>query len=196
MVDWEGRRTAAVRIAALRCAAASATLCLTAAAPPPPGLPHLKSNPEMGKAEAACRPNEPGPALIITAIGLKDRKGWLKAEIYPANDDDFLQDDKILVAEHKLFRRTEISVPQTGPAELCVRVPGPGRYAVSLLHDRDENHKFNALVDGVGFASNPTLGWSQPKAAQCIVNAGAGLTRLGIVLNYHRGLFGFGPLKR
>jgi uncharacterized protein (DUF2141 family) len=150
----------------------------------------------MGKAEAACRKDEPGPALIVTPVGLKDRKGWLKAEVYPPNDDDFLQDDKILVAESKLFRRTEISIPESGTPELCLRIPGPGRYAVSLLHDRDETHKFNLLDDGVGFASNPTLGWSKPKAAQSIVTAGPGITRLSIVLNYHRGLFGFGPLKR
>jgi len=164
-----------------------------------PGLlgaapPHLKSSPEMGKAEGACRQDEPGPAFIIVPRGLKDRSGWLKAEVYPADDSDFLQDDKILVAERKTFRRTEIDLPANGPIELCVRVPAPGVYAISLLHDRDRNHKFNLSGDGVGFSGNPRLGWSKPKAASARILAGAGLTRVDIVLNYRRGLFSIGPI--
>jgi uncharacterized protein (DUF2141 family) len=196
MVDNRARRRAAPAIAPYRWAAALPLLWFApASAAPPPAIPHLKSSPDMGKAEGACRKDEPGPALIITAVGLKDRKGWLKVEVYPDNDQDFLQDDKILVAEGKTFRRTEIDIPDHGPAELCVRVPAPGRYTLSLLHDRDRNHKFNLLVDGIGFAGNPKLGWSRPKASQSEVVAGPGLTRLEIRLNYYRGLFSFGPVK-
>ena len=156
--------------------------------------PHLKSSPDMGKAEGACRKDEAGPAFIVVPRGLKDRIGWLKAEVYPAVDSDFLQDDKILIAERKTFRRTEIDVPAGGPIELCVRVPAPGEYAISLLHDRDRNHKFNLSGDGVGFSGNPKLGWSKPKAASARVLAGAGLTRVDIVLNYRRGLFSIAPI--
>lgn len=177
------------------CVLMIAWLAVAASSPLPQGVPRLKSSPDMGKAEGACRRNESGPALVILATGLRDRRGWLKVEVYPPNDEDFLQDDKILVAEGKVFRRTEIAVPQSGTAELCVRVPAPGPYAVSLLHDRDQNHKFNPLVDGVGFAGNPTLGWSKPKAAKSEVVAGAGITRLEILLNYHRGWLSFGPVK-
>ena len=63
-----------------------------------------------------------------------------------------------------------------------------------LLHDRDKNHKFGWREDGVGFAGNPKLGWSKPKARDADVVAGDGLTRLSIVLNYHHGL-GMAPLK-
>ena len=100
----------------------------------------------------------------------------------------------ILIAERKTFRRTEIDVPAGGPIELCVRVPAPGEYAISLLHDRDRNHKFNLSGDGVGFSGNPKLGWSKPKAASARVLAGAGLTRVDIVLNYRRGLFSIAPI--
>ena len=159
-----------------------------------PGAALAGANQELGKAEGRCRPSEPGPALLVSVVGLKDRAGDLKLEVYPSNDQDFLQDDKILVAQGKTFRRVEEAVPASGMPTLCVRIPGPGRYGVSLLHDRDANHKFNLSGDGVGFAGNHRLSWSKPKAAASSVVAGAGLTRVSIVLNYRRGLFSFAPL--
>ena len=151
---------------------------------------------ELGKAEGRCREGEPGPALLVSALGLKDRAGNLKLEVYPANDQDFLQDDRILLEQGKTFRRVEAPVPATGSPMLCVRVPGPGRYAVSLLHDRDANHKFNLSGDGVGFADNPKLTWSKPKAAASSIVAGGGLTQVRIVINYRQGLLTFAPLER
>ena len=43
----------------------------------------VESNPNLGKAEGQCRPNEAGPAVLVTAVGLKDRRGTLRAELYP-----------------------------------------------------------------------------------------------------------------
>ena len=62
----------------------------------------IRSVSSLGKAEAQCRPNEPGPALLIVVHGLKDRDGILRAELYPANDQDFLADDNILVQQGKV----------------------------------------------------------------------------------------------
>ena len=153
----------------------------------------VESNPELGKAEGRCRPGEAGPAFLVAIDGLKDRTGNLKLEVYPANDADFLQDDNILINAGKVFRRVEVPVP-AGRAELCVRVPGPGTYTITVLHDRDSNRKFGWTVDGIGFASNPRLGWSKPKADHARAVAGAGLTRINVVMNYRRGL-GMRPLK-
>lgn len=153
----------------------------------------VQSSPELGKAEGRCRAGETGPALLVTATGLKDRQGRLKLEVYPSNDTDFLQDDNILINQGKTFRRVEETLAPSGAVTLCVRLPGPGAYSVSLLHDRDLNRKFGWTIDGIGFTGNPRLGWSKPRAAAARVNAGAGLTRTNIVLNYKRGL-GVGPL--
>jgi uncharacterized protein (DUF2141 family) len=155
----------------------------------------IPSSPDLGKAEGHCRADEPGPALLVGVEGLKDRQGRLKLEVYPANDHDFLQDDNILVSRGKVFRRVDVPVPVSGPIELCIRVPGPGAYSVSLLHDRDENRKFGWMIDGIGFAGNPKLGLSKPRAAAARVIAGAGLTRLPITLNYRHGL-GMAPLGK
>lgn len=155
--------------------------------------PYLRSTPDLGKAEGRCRAGESGPAFLVDVQGLKDRRGVLKLEVYPANDQDFLADDNLLIAAGKTFRRVEVDVPASGTPSLCVRVPGPGRYAVMLLHDRDSNRKFGWRVDGVGFASNPRLSLGKPKAAKATATAGNSPTRIDIVMNYQRGL-GMRPL--
>lgn len=155
---------------------------------------HIRSSPDLGKAEGQCRPGESGPAFIVEVAGLKDRQGLLKLELYPANDNDFLQDDNVLLNAGKTFRRVEIPVPPAGPVEMCIRAPAPGLYALSLLHDRDSNHKFALSVDGIGFAGNPRLGWFKPKARSASAWASGGLTRIRIVMNYRHGLFSFRPL--
>jgi len=156
----------------------------------------LPSTPDLGKAEGRCRSPENGPSFLVSVVGLKDRRGLLKLEVYPDNDDDFLADDNKLIAAGKVFRRVEEPVPQSGPVSLCIRVPGPGRYAVSLLHDRDGNRKFGLSSDGIGFAGNPRLGWSKPRADAASADAGSGPTPITIVMNYRHGLLSFGPTKR
>jgi uncharacterized protein (DUF2141 family) len=175
--------------------AVAIAMALALGAPLLAGAAGVGSSHDLGKAEGQCRPRETGPALLISAAGLKDRQGNLKLEVYPSNDADFLQDDKVLVAAGKTFRRVEVAVPPTGTPELCIRVPRPGRYAVSLLHDRDRNRKFGLSIDGIGFGGNPKLGWAKPKAGVSSVTAGAGLTRITIVMNYRKGLLSFAPLE-
>lgn len=167
----------------------SAALMLLLSAP-------LPSSPDLGKAEGQCSVRETGPSLLVEVMGLKDRRGRLKLELYPANDDDFLEDDNILINAGKTFRRVELNVPSSGPVELCIRAPAAGRYSVSLLHDRDANRKFGLSVDGIGFGGNPKLGLSKPKAAAASVLVGDGPTHVRIVMNYRKGLISFGPLER
>jgi uncharacterized protein (DUF2141 family) len=153
-------------------------------------------HPALGTRDATCAPGENGPAFIVTVDGLKDRRGRLRLELYPANDADFLADDDTLVAAGKPFRRVDRPVPATGPVTLCLRAPGPGLYAISLLHDRDANHRFSLWHDGVGFAGNPTIGWWKPHARAAAARVGDAPTRLRITLNYRHGLFSFAPIDR
>jgi uncharacterized protein (DUF2141 family) len=156
----------------------------------------IASSPSLGIAEGRCRPSEPGPAILVTVAGLKDREGRLKLEVYPSTDRDFLADDNVLLGEGKTFRRVDIPIPRQGPVRLCVRVPAPGAYSLSLLHDRDSNRKFSLSADGIGFAGNPRLGHRKPAAAAARIVAGPRVTATEIVLNYRRGLFYFAPLPR
>jgi uncharacterized protein (DUF2141 family) len=156
----------------------------------------IPSTPDLGKAEGRCRAGEPGPALLVEVDGLKDRRGNLKLEVYPANDDDFLQDDNILISQGKTFRRVEQPVGDGNPVVLCVRIPGPGTYAVSVLHDRDANRKFGLSVDGITFSGNPKLGPSKPKASRSsVVVTSNALSKIAVTMQYRTGLLSFGPLR-
>jgi uncharacterized protein (DUF2141 family) len=175
---------------------ASIALLAPLLASSPASAQPLRSTPDLGKAEAQCRPGETGPAFMVEVAGLKDRQGKLKLEVYPANDTDFLADDNILINAGKTFRRVELPVPGDPAPKLCVRVPGPGTYAVTVLHDRNADRKFNFMLDGIGFSANPKLGLSKPKSRAVAVSAGSGLTPVRVVMNYRTGLFSFGPLKQ
>ncbi|MEG3164422.1 DUF2141 domain-containing protein [Sphingomonas sp. PB2P19] len=156
----------------------------------------LRSTPALGIDAARCRPHEQGPAVLVTVTGLKDRVGTLRGEIYPAIEGEFLADDNVLVAQGKTFRRSVISVPSSGLAQLCLRVPREGVYTLSVVHNRGGGHGFSLLRDGIGFASNPALGHSKPRADQARIVAHAGITLTTVVMNYRSGLFSFAPLKR
>lgn len=171
-------------------------LMLAVLAASAPAVAQIKSSPSLGRAEGRCRPGESGPSLIVTVTGLKDRAGTLKAELYPANDTDFLADDNILINQGKTFRRVLVDIQQTGTAQLCIRAPAAGTYGLSLLHDRDSNRKFGASIDGVGFGSNPaSLGPFKPKIAIARVTVGNGPTRVSVRMLYRSGLISFAPLK-
>ncbi|BEU99800.1 DUF2141 domain-containing protein [Novosphingobium olei] len=176
--------------------AAAPALLAAAAAPLLLGNGPLRSTPDLGKAEGQCRPGESGPSFMVEVVGLKDHTGSLKLEVYPDNDNDFLADDNVLIMAGKTFRRVEVATPSAAVPRLCVRLPGPGTYAVTLLHDRDGNRKFNWTRDGIGFSGNPKLGWSKPKARSVAAQAGNGPTPLRIVLNYRNGLASVGPITR
>ncbi len=151
--------------------------------------------PDYGIADGMCRAHEKGPALLVTAAGLKDRTGKLRLELYAPNDTEFLADDRDLVRDGKVFRRAVLDVPATGPVELCVRAPHSGTWSVALIHDRAGAKKFKLSSDGIGFGGNPHLGLSKPHADVSEVEVGPGVTHASIRLNYRHGLFSFGPIE-
>lgn len=155
----------------------------------------VPSTPNLGIAAGRCRAEESGWSFLVEVAGLKDRRGQLKLELYPADEADFLADDNVLVSAGKPFARVVEAVPAAGPVTLCIRAPGPGRYGLSLLHDRDSNRKFSLATDGIGFSNNPKLGWSKPKAAAVAITIEHTPVRVRIVMNYRTGLMSFGPLR-
>jgi uncharacterized protein (DUF2141 family) len=152
--------------------------------------------PASGVAQGGnCAASATSPTLMIVVTGLKDRKGHLRAELYPDNDTDFLADNDLLVKQGKAFRRVDLELSSAAGTTLCMNTPPAGRYALSVLHDRNVNLKFDFMSDGVGFAGNPPIGHSKPKAALARILIQPGLQKITIVLNYLRG-FGFSPLPR
>jgi len=154
----------------------------------------IASSPDLGTAAGRCRVPETGPAFLVDVVGLKDRAGRLKLELYPANERDFLEDDNILVQAGKPFARVDVPTPAEGVVPLCIRAPRPGQYALMVLHDRNSDRKFQLSSDGVGFSANPRLGWGKPGVTRVSVDVGEEPRRLTIILNYRHGL-GMRPEK-
>lgn len=148
--------------------------------------------PLLGSDADACV-RDRGPAITVNIAGLKDRTGRLKLELYPANEADFLKDDRDLKREGKMFRRIWATVPANGAVAMCMKVPAPGRYALLFTHDRDGKNKFNFWKDGAGFPSNAKLGRTRPKLAQATIDVGRGVATTSIRVQYLRGLSGFAP---
>ena len=148
----------------------------------------VPSSPSLGIAEGRCRPNEPGPALLVNVTGLRDRQGRIKLEVYPSNNQDFLADDNVLINAGKTFRRVDLPLPAQGPVRLCVRVPAPGAYSLLVLHDRDGNRRFGLSGDGIGFGGNQRLRYARTSAAETRIVAGPRITVIDVVINYRRGL--------
>ncbi len=157
--------------------------------------PAADARPVVGSDAAFCEPGG-GSAILADISGLKDRKGRLKLELYPATDEDFLKDDRDLIAQGKFFRRVWADMPAAGPVEICIKAPHPGRFALFFTHDRDGKNKFNFWVDGAGLPSNHKIGMSRPKLDYAVVDVGSATTVTHIRAQYLRSvLSGFAPLK-
>ena len=147
----------------------------------------------LGSDSAACVRGG-GPGILVTVVGLKDRIGRLKLELYPATEQDFLRDDRDLIRDGRFFRRVWSPTPAAGEVQMCIRAPRPGRYALLFTHDRDGRNKFDFWKDGAGFPSNTRLGRRRPTLDQAVISVGADVTTVTIRAQYLRGLGGFAPL--
>jgi uncharacterized protein (DUF2141 family) len=159
------------------------------------GAPTVAHADMLGSDRAACTAGG-GSAIRVNVLGLKDRTGRLKLELYPATEDDFLKDDRDLKKEGKFFRRIWADTPAgEGQVSMCIKAPKPGRYALLFTHDRDGKNKFNFWRDGAGFPSNHRLGRSRPDLAEAIIEVGSDMAVTNIRVQYMRGLGGFSPLN-
>jgi uncharacterized protein (DUF2141 family) len=170
---------------------------LAALAAPVPAAPLVEGAPNtrpivLGDDAAACAAGEPAMRLVV--VGLKTRAGYVRAELYPATEGDFLKPDRLLEAEGKPFRRAWVAVPAAGPLEICLKTPGPGAYAFSVVHLAEKRWKFDFRRDGAGFSRNPRIGLGKPPVMAVAVELPAGRGRETVVMNYLQG-FAFKPLK-
>jgi uncharacterized protein (DUF2141 family) len=77
--------------------------------------------------------------------------------------------------------------PVGGQMHFCVPVPGPGRYAIAVRHDRNSNGKTDISSDGGGFSNNPKasiFNLGKPNVDKAAFAAGSGVTRISIKLQY------------
>lgn len=133
-------------------------------------------------APAAAAPCGAGkPAVLVHVAGLKQARGQLKLSLYGPDGSRWLV---------KGGKVAKAKVPVTArEMDVCLQVPGPGRYAVAVHHDvnfsgsRDRN-------DGGGFSRNPKVSLTRPKPpfGQAAFSVGQGTTRTQVTMLYIRGL--------
>ncbi len=149
----------------------------------------------MGDDAAACAPGAREMAVKVRVEGLRARSGAVRAELYPATEADWLKPDRLLEREGRPFRRAWLPVPAAGPVELCLKVPAPGVYGVSVVHQASPRWKFDFLRDGAGFSGNPRIGRRQPRHDEVAFRVAAGRVDQTVVMNYLQGL-AFRPIRQ
>ena len=137
---------------------------------------------------AACGTG-PGTAVIVHVNGLKAAAGTVRVQAYGPDPATFLQ-------KHRWVARVEAKPMGRRDVDLCLTLPGPGRYAIAARHDANANGKSD-WSDGGGFSRNPSLSLFhlRPAFDQVAVPVRAGIPeRISILMLYRRGLT-LGPVK-
>ena len=148
-------------------------------------LPTLTTAAPVGADAARCQAG--GPALLVAVRGLKAPSGRLRVQTYGARPADFL-------AKGRKLRRVDLPVTATA-MDVCIALPGPGRYAVAVRHDTKTNG--SDWNDGGGFSRNPRLSLFnyEPKHSQVAIDVGVGVIRVPVVMQYRNGA-SIGPVRR
>lgn len=128
-------------------------------------------------------------ALLVRVSGFKTRQGELRLDLYDGNPN------KWLVGGQKVHKVHMHPIPQSGPVDICVKLPGPGTYAFGLQHDVNRDYEITR-VDGGAFSNNAKISLlnRKPKHSSAAFTVGNGTKRVGIRLLYLRGL-SIGPVK-
>ena len=134
----------------------------------------------VGADAAACAAGK--PSLLVRVSGFKKASGTLKLALYGGDQSVFLKKEGRL-------RRVKVPVSGTGPVDVCIAVPGPGRYAVAIHHDLNANGDKDRH-DGGGYSNNPrvSLASMRPSFAKAAVSVGQLPVRVNVRLLYIRGL--------
>ncbi|MBB5685410.1 DUF2141 domain-containing protein [Sphingobium boeckii] len=130
----------------------------------------------------AARCDSGGMSVIARIDGLKARGGVLRVQLYANNAATFLEKKQYL-------QRVEVAVPRSGAVDICVPVPRPGAYAISVRHDANSNGKSDRK-DGGGFSGNPKVSLldmvfkRKPALAKSLFTVSSGPKVVPVTVNY------------
>lgn len=138
----------------------------------------------LGSDAASCRAGK--PAVLVRVSGLKRPTGQIKIGVYESGS--YLQ-------KRGTVSKDTITVRSGGPMDVCLSVPGPGRYAIAVHHDLNGNGDKD-VNDGAGYSNNPRLSLTnlKPSFAATAIQVGASPRRVPVVLQYRNGL-SIGPVN-
>lgn len=146
-------------------------------------LPAVGHAAPVGPFASACEAGE--AAMLVHVTGFKSRTGTLRVQFYGGDPEHYFDKGSYL-------KRIEVPVPAAGPLDVCLPVPAPGRYAVSVRHDINGSGKTDKS-DGGGMSGNPRLSLfdlmlkRKPSPDQVAVEVGHGVKVVPITLNYLAG---------
>lgn len=102
---------------------------------------------ELRHVPALCQGS--GPAVMINITGIRPATGKVRAQLYLANSDDWLERGRWL---------TRIELPaRDGSMAICMPVPAAGEYAIAVRHDVNENGETDIRTDGGAMSNNPSI---------------------------------------
>jgi uncharacterized protein (DUF2141 family) len=136
----------------------------------------------LGPHAAACEGDK--PAMLVRVIGLKNRKGMLRVQLYGGAPERFLE-------KGTWIERIDAKLPSEGPVEVCLPVK-PGTYAVSVRHDINGSGKSD-MSDGGGLSGNPRVSLfdiafkRKPSPAKISIAVGDDVRTVPIIMNYVQG---------
>lgn len=117
--------------------------------------------------------------LLVDLDNVRDDSGQIRASIY-SDPDTFRKEEKALKIASLPARAGKITLSLDGLA--------PGRYAVMVYHDANNDQKLNLRfgmfpTEGYGLSNNPTV-MGPPKFSESVFDLKAGDNRIAIKLTY------------
>lgn len=119
--------------------------------------------------------------LRVSVTGMYNAIGDVVVTVYPDDAAHFLDGKYRVTRQHKA-----VVLPTT---EFCLAVPAPGRYAVALMHDENQNGKFDTTLlglpaEGYGFSRNPSLFTGPPGLDKVVFEAHPGDNPISVTMKY------------
>ena len=135
----------------------------------------------LGLIAAATTAQTPAPeSVLVVDVGpLRNSKGAVHACLSrnPRHFPDCRADPAAL----------RQSVP-AGTRELRFAAFQPGRYALTLFHDENNNQRLDTMLgiprEGFGFSRNPTIRFGAPRFEQVSIDLPTGFTRQSVRMQY------------
>ncbi len=135
--------------------------------------------------DATVCANGTGSAILVRVEGMKDRVGLVRVRTFGGDPSSYFDKKRAL-------QRVELAAPTSGPVAICMKVPGPGTYAVDIRHDFNRDRK-TSRSDGAGASGNPhvtlfdILFKRKPSPEKVAVRVGNGVVPINIRLKYFGG---------
>ncbi len=123
----------------------------------------------------------PTSTLILRVAGIRNKTGVIRFALFTSQQG--WPDDKSQAVKFG-------SLPANGSVATFT-IPGlpEGSYAISVIHDENENHKldrdlFGRPKEGIGFGNNPKIRFSAPTWKQCSVHVAGSSIESTVEMRY------------